>query len=110
MDGIYVAYVTGSQGYSAILFVLRDGRLTGADVGGGTYSGSYQTLPDRLVGTATATMAPNGQLITGAAVGAGGTQFSVPFEIRIEDVGQGYIVLQTPAGPVSAAIKKLQEV
>lgn len=109
MDGIYVGYVTGTEGYSAILFVLRNGRLTGADVGGGTYSGAYDVLEDRISGTAIATMVPNSQTITGTQVGPDGYTFSVPFEIRFEDIGRGYIVLQTPNGNVSAAIRKLQE-
>lgn len=109
MNGIYVGYMTGSDGYSAILFVLRDGRLTGADVGGGTYSGAYDVLEDRLAGTATATMVPNMPTITGAQAGPDGLSFAVPFEIRFEEIGRGYIVLQTPSGPVSAAVRKLQD-
>ena len=109
LDGIYVGYMSAAEGYSAVLFVLREGRMTGADVGGGTYSGSYEVTDEGLLGTAIATMPPNSQSITGAQVGADGYTFSVPFQIRMAEIGRGYIVLDTPSGPVSAAINKLQE-
>lgn len=109
MDGIYVGYMTAAEGYSAVIFVLRSGRMTGADVGGGTYSGSYEAKGDLLEGAAIATMPPNSRTITGAVVGDAGLSFTVPFQITMAEIGQGYIVLQTPNGPVNAAIRKLQE-
>lgn len=101
--------MSAAEGYSAVLFVLRDGRMTGADVGGGTYSGSFEVVHDQLIGTAVATMPPNTQTITGASVGSNGYTFGVPFQIKMSEIGKGYITLETPNGQVNAAITKLQE-
>jgi hypothetical protein len=109
MDGIYIAYMTAALGYSAILFVLRNGRMTGADLGGGTYTGSYTVDGEKLSGIAEVSLAANSTSITGAQAGSAGLSFAIPFEIKSTEIGKGYITLQTPNGPANAAIVKLQE-
>jgi hypothetical protein len=109
VEGIYIAYLSGAEGYSALLFVLHNERLTGADAGGGTYSGAYETTNDTLIGTIVVSLPPNGWNIAGGTAGPDGTTFTVPFQLQFQQVGQGYITVQTPAGPINAAIKRLQE-
>lgn len=109
MEGIYIAYLSGAEGYSALLFILRNGRLTGADAGGGTYSGAYETTNDTLIGTIVVNLQPNGQSISGKSTGPDGSTFTVPFQLQFQQVGQGYITVQTPSGPINAAIRRLKE-
>jgi hypothetical protein len=45
MDDFYVAYLTGNAGTSALVFVVLEGRLVGANVGGLKYDGTVQRKP-----------------------------------------------------------------
>jgi hypothetical protein len=109
MDGIYIAYVSGQEGYSAILFVLRNHRITGADVGGLKYQGEFQTHEDKLVGKLVVELSPGEQLITGFQAGAKAMSYSVPFEIEFKEIGTGFIRISSPLGDVTASIQKIQE-
>ncbi|MGC1179912.1 MAG: hypothetical protein WA884_13055, partial [Methyloceanibacter sp.] len=46
MDGFYAAYLSGIAGVSTVLFVLREGKLVGVDVGGLKYDGVVEAEPD----------------------------------------------------------------
>ena len=109
MEGIYVAYVSGAEGYSAILFVLRNNRISGADVGGMKYVGDYRVDSNKLTGTLVGEVSANSQLVTGFKAGAEPMRFSVPFSIEFEDIGQGFIKIASPLGDVTASIQKIQE-
>lgn len=109
MDGIYIAYVSGAEGQSAILFVLRAGRLTGADIGGVKYAGQYLSSEGRLSGSLHVTYRPNSLTVTGHNTGESPAPIAIPFEIAMENIGSGYINLQTPLGMVTASIQKIQE-
>jgi hypothetical protein len=109
MDGIYIAYVSGSEGYSAILFVLRNGNLTGADIGGVKYRGRYNATETAISGTLIVSYPANSATITGFNTGPSPAPIQIPFEIKMENIGRGYITLNTPVGPVTAAIEQVQE-
>jgi hypothetical protein len=108
-EGIYIAYVSGSEGYSAILFVLRGGRLTGADIGGVKYVGKYEAGANSLRGQLAVTYPPNSMTITGHSTGSSPPSIQVPFELKLEEIGKGFIRLDTPVGPVTASIQYVQE-
>ena len=109
MEGIYIAYVSGAEGYSAILFVLRNGRLTGADIGGMKYVGEYEVSQNQIVGNLFAEVPANAGLISGFKNGDSPTKFNMPFSIEITEIGKGIIYLKSPFGDLTANISKIQE-
>jgi hypothetical protein len=109
LEGIYIAYATGAEGYSAIMFVLRNGRITGADAGGMKYFGQYDQGASSLTGNLVAEIPPFGALISGHKAGAEPERFSMPFSIEFSQIGQGYIDIQSPYGKITANIQKLNE-
>jgi hypothetical protein len=108
-EGIYIAYVTGEIGYSAILFVLRNNRITGADVGGLKYSGRYKTTKNSLTGILNTEFPAGVQSVTGYESSFGSRKVDIPFEIKFSAIGTGYIQIESPLGIVSANIQKVQE-
>ena len=108
-EGIYIAYVTGELGYSAILFVLRNNRITGADVGGLKYSGRYKTTKDSLAGFLQTEFPAGVESITGYENSYVSKKVDIPFEIKFSSIGTGYIRIESPIGVVTASIQKVQE-
>jgi hypothetical protein len=46
VEGLYAAYIAGRTGQSILLLAIKDGRLTGVDVGGMRYDGHVDPKPD----------------------------------------------------------------
>lgn len=108
-EGIYFAYLSAAEGYSALLFVLRNNRITGADVGGLQYSGSYVSRGPKLTGTISAVFPEGAKSITGFQQEKGSQRIDFNFELSFSDIGKGYLTLKTGIGEINASIHKLQE-
>jgi hypothetical protein len=107
---LYAAYFTGSAGVSMGLFLIGDGLIVGADIGGLKYDGSLAMAADgSLHGVVSFILSPGQRLITGAAA-----QSAEDFAIAVElppDFSSGAIVeLNTPAGPVNARFEFLRDI
>jgi hypothetical protein len=109
VEGIFMSYVTGAAGYSAILFALRNGRLAGADVGGVKYTGTYFEEGNLLKGRLTAVFPPNTRSITGHENLDAPTEHIIPFEIHMESIGTGHFSLSTPIGPITGSLQRVHD-
>jgi len=111
MEGFYAAYMTGRTGQSVLLFAIKDGRLTGVDVGGMRYDGHVDPKPDGsgFSCRVSYTIIPGTSLITGAGPVATPTDVTVTFDLPT-NFGDGPIIgIQTPTGPLNAKFVKLRD-
>ncbi|KEA04834.1 hypothetical protein [Rhizobium rhizogenes] len=102
MRGFYKMEYTGKQGQGAGAVAFVDNKLAGIDVGGGVYTGEFQTTPDGVVtGYADLAFPTGGVLVTGAVVAPGAPPIRIPFSVN-EDQALGKVMrIETPTGPVS---------
>ncbi len=110
VDGFYAAYFSGAVGNSMALFAFRDGSITGVDVGGVHYDGTFavDALRTRLVGSINYTVAPGQQIITGATAGSEPLRFNFPLELPIGFADGRVPGLPTPSGPINARFEKVR--
>ena len=111
MDGFYSAYFTGAVGNSMALFAFRDGLITGVDVGGMQYDGTYKIDAERsiLSGTMVYVIQPGHQLITGAAAGDEPIRIEFPLELPVGFSDGRVLTIPTPTGAVNARFQKIRE-
>jgi hypothetical protein len=108
---IYTAYLTGIAGTSVGLFLIGDGVLAGADVGGLIYDGQMSPTVDGGLEGIVKFLVPAGtQLISGLTA----TQ-DQKFEVQVKlpagfDDGKTVTRIDTPAGPVNASFVGIREV
>lgn len=95
-DGFYRVDFEGRAGAGAGAFALVRGKVAGLDATGVTYTGSYKTEGDELVGTVAVTAPPGTGLVTGANAGPLGTKF----EVAIRAKANGMVEVQSPTGPI----------
>ncbi|MES2021613.1 MAG: hypothetical protein V4460_09950 [Pseudomonadota bacterium] len=107
-DGIYVAYMTGSEGQGFGMFVFDRGVLVGADPLGVTFSGNY-VVDDAgaLNGDIEVSDPANGTVIQGVSTGNSKMTYSVSIKLSAEDLEQNFFQITTPLGPVNIKLEKL---
>lgn len=79
--GFYSAQYAGTAGTGGGAFYIGNGIITGVDVAGGVYDGTYQLLGGRLNGNAKLGIPGGGALVTGKILKDGETvdvTFSLP--------------------------------
>lgn len=110
VEGIYSAYFTAAAGNSFGMFVFTRGLVAGADFAGGTYAGTYQLDGANLVGSVLL-KAPGGvPLITGVSAPAGQpVEIPIPIRFPVPIDPDATYRIDTPAGPVNAKFRKLQD-
>jgi hypothetical protein len=109
MDGIYSITFRGATAWGLGMLLLRYGRLTGADVGGVRYDGTYSVQDGALNIDAVLTVPPGATLVQG--VPARPQAYSVPFKAKVPRaaIEQGEAVLiNMPPGPVNVIVKLLR--
>lgn len=108
MEGIYAMYYTGGSGSGHALFLMKDGKITGADVIGGILDGSYQLEGDAVEFSVTLTIPSGGTLVTGQTAGAAplSQDISASLPSTFAD-GKPYPV-RTPLGPVNVIFRHLR--
>lgn len=107
MEGFYAVYYTGVAGLGHAVLVINDGIVTGADVTGGEYDGTYAELDGGVSIEVVLTVPAGTTLVTGQTLPA---PYSQTIKAQLPaSFGSGQPVLvQTPLGPVNAIFKKLR--
>ncbi|MCB1478607.1 MAG: hypothetical protein KDJ62_07000 [Rhodobiaceae bacterium] len=106
VDGIYTAYLTGVAGQGMAMFVFKDGKISGADVAGLVFSGSYNITNKKLIGEVVYQMPAGSTSITGASFDQHSDNIVVPLELpEIIDPTETYRI-NTPIGPLNAKFVK----
>lgn len=104
MRGFYKMEYTGKagQGTGALAFV--EGKVAGADLGGGIYKGEFNTSPSGTVtGYADLSFPQGGVLATSGEAVAAGASMRVPFSIDQNQVGT-VLRIDTPSGPANVRL------
>lgn len=110
MDGIYSITFRGATTWGMGVLLLEGGRITGADIAGVLYDGTYQSKEGTLVVKAELTVPPGATLVQGAPARA--QQYTVPFQVSIsqKDIADGLpVLISMPPGPVNVIFKLLRE-
>lgn len=111
ISGFYTGYFAGSAGNGLALFVMRDGVLVGADVGGVQFDGNYaETNDGKLAGTVSVTVPPNATIVQGVTAPPQGMKYEVSISIPANFVDHPYIELVTPFGRVNVRMVKMREI
>jgi hypothetical protein len=109
IDGFYSAFLTGREGNSFAMFLIRRGVVAGADVLGGTYDGRVETVSN---GThkikLTVRIPPNLQLIQGGMSGAGGDTSETEFSLPSTFLTEPFVSIETKNGPVNVKLVKIR--
>lgn len=106
ISGIYTAYLTGQAGQGMAMFVFKDGKIAGADIGGLTFSGFYKVENDRMVGNLIYEMPANSISITGASFEKASGAIEVPIDLPTSIDPKETYRINTPIGPLNAKFVK----
>lgn len=111
MRGFYKMEFTGQAGQGAGAIAFVDGKVAGADIGGGFYKGEFQVTPGGMVtGYADLSFPDGGVLATsGQTVPAGGPSMRIPFSIEEAQVGSAILRVETPSGPANLRLTLVSE-
>lgn len=110
-DGFYVGYFTGATGSSIGMFIFADGKVVGADAGGGKYDGSYELIKNEteMEGTIKFVLPVGNHSITGVLAEIEPIHIEVPIrlptKINIQDIHK----IETPMGPINAKFEKIRD-
>lgn len=109
IDGIYAAYMTGTDGQGFGLFVFHAGILSGADPLGVKFDGTYEPINDgKIAGTVKVTVPPEATVVQGVSVGSSPLSYEVPLLLGADLEAMGVFRLDTPLGPVNVKLEKLR--
>ena len=108
-DGIYSIAFRSSVDWGIGMLLLRKGTITGADVAGVLFDGSYQAGLGGLSIKMTMTVPPGVTLVQGTP--ARPTQYTVPIDLTLPGdalQSQRPVLLPLPHGPVNVIFRKLR--
>ncbi|AUR00011.1 hypothetical protein [Phaeobacter inhibens] len=108
-EGIYTAYLTGTAGQGMAMFVFAAGKISGADIAGLVFSGSYVIKGNTVEGLVEYRMPSNSLSITGATFARDSEIISVPITLPTEIDEQETYRIETPIGPLNAKFVKNTE-
>ncbi|HZV21678.1 MAG TPA: hypothetical protein VE986_09050 [Hyphomicrobiales bacterium] len=107
---IYVAYFTGVAGVSVGMFLIGDGLIVGADVGGLKYDGTVEADSNgTLRGVVRFILSPGQRLITGA-IAESTEDFAVNVELPPHFASGAPVQIDTPAGPINARFEFIRSI
>ncbi|MEH6717530.1 MAG: hypothetical protein V7704_01515 [Aurantimonas endophytica] len=110
MDGFYAAYFTGLTGNSIGLFIFENGLITGVDVGGMHYDGTYSLDESASIisGKIAYVIPPGASLVTGISSSSKAIRAEFPLELPAAFADGRVVQLDTPSGVVNAKFEKLR--
>lgn len=108
-SGIFLAFFAAEFGNSMGIFLVKDGVMTGGDVGGATYEGEYKVEGDLLAGEVKIFLAAGSTTITGASTDIPSSYpTKVSFKLPIESTP--FHSIDTITGPVNIRFQKIKEI
>ncbi|MDV3456352.1 hypothetical protein RZN05_05105 [Sphingomonas sp. HF-S4] len=109
IDGIYAGYMSGSEGNGVLMFVFKDGIISGADPLGVLFDGEYTPNADGTVAATVKVTGPGGEtVIQGASAGPSGLTYPVSMTLPADFACQEFIRVETPLGAVNLKLKKVR--
>lgn len=110
-EGFYSIVFTGIDGSGAGMLVLDTGRVIGADVGGGTYDGTYEFNEDtRMLDVDVTITIPEGHWsVTGKQAVGAPLSMTVKASLRRDLGAEQPMRLETSDGPVNVVFKMIRD-
>lgn len=111
INGFYAGYFAGAAGNGVALFVMKDAILTGIDMSGVTFDGTYKPIPDSkdLAGEVRVRIPPNVTTVQGITAGPTPIEYTVELSLPQAFADEPFIQLKTPYGVVNVKMKKMRE-
>jgi hypothetical protein len=110
IDGVYAAYLTGRGGQGLVMLLFRNGHVTGADVSGVKYDGSYVENDDRAFAVKLKiAIPPNTYLVQGVKASPEGDNSELVFALPADFLAQPFIRVNAKHGPVNVKLIKLRD-
>jgi hypothetical protein len=111
IDGFYAAYLTGREGNSFAMFLIRRGVIAGADVLGGTYDGSIESINSGVHKIRLTTRTPpHLPLIQGGMSGPEGDIAETEFVLPSTFLKDSFIPIETKRGRVNVKLVKVRTI
>lgn len=110
IEGIYAAYLSAKMGEGLGIIMIKDGLITGCDVGGVRFDGYYQGNPTKnaWIGKIKVTAPPNVQVIQGFQTGEAGMTYEVDCLLPSGFQDLPYLTIGTPLGAVNVILELLR--
>ncbi len=110
LNGIYSAYLSGKSGQGFVMLVFRNDQLTGVDIGGVKYDGSYKQDDNKqIVVTLTVAYPPNALLVQGVRTGPEADSHQLQFTIPANFLELPFVRVEAKHGPVNVKFVKLRD-
>ena len=109
INGVYAAYLTGRLGQGLVMLVFRNGQITGADVSGVKYDGSYVESTEGFSVKLNIAIPPNTYLVQGVRAGPEGDKSELAFPLPADFLTQPFIRVNAKHVPVNVKFIKLRD-
>lgn len=110
LDGFYAGYMTAVGGSGVALFVLREGTLVGADMGGVQFDGNYVLGQHGDYSGSVVVKVPAGvTVIQGVTAPPSGLSYEVALRLPENFVNEPFFEITTPLGKVNARLQKIRD-
>lgn len=109
MDGIYEIRFRGAVSWGVGILVFQNGKITGSDVGGAIYDGTFTSDDKKIHASIVLTVPPGGILVQGTVPLP--FEQKIPFNVSINksSIESGEtVLLNLPPGPVNVIFKRLR--
>ena len=109
-EGIYIAYMTGPLGSSLGMYVFKEGKLAGGDVGGGKYRGTFTIDHEtKKVGCLIEFLGlPGVPTIGGSTFPSSDRPVQVPITLPLPIDPKAIFKFDTPLGPINVKLERVQ--
>ncbi|MGO7684374.1 hypothetical protein ACC696_06645 [Rhizobium ruizarguesonis] len=110
MNGFYAGYFAGGAGNGLAMFVIADGKISGADMAGVSFDGAFgEDEEGKLTGTVSVQVPPGVTVVQGVTAPAQGLTYEVPFAFPMKFDKEPFLELRTPLGNVNVRLQKVRE-
>lgn len=110
MNGFYAGYFAGGAGNGLAMFVIVDGKISGADMAGVSFDGDFsENKESQLAGTVSVRVPPGVTVVQGITAPAQGLKYEVPFIFPKKFDEEPFLELRTPLGNVNVRLQKVRD-
>jgi hypothetical protein len=109
IEGIYAAYMAARAGTSVLLFVIKDSKITGVDVGGLKYDGEIAKSQAGYRCSLVYLIPAGAALITGHSPPTAPQRVPLEFDLPDNFANGQTLRIETPLGPLNARFQKLRD-
>lgn len=110
VDGFYQITFRGTADWGMGMLILKDGVITGADVGGVLYDGTYKEHKDKISSKITLTVPPGATLVTGTLPQPKEHKFDFELSLNKKNIEtKEPVLVHLPTGPVNVIFNLLRK-